>query len=207
MLVTIDADEIIEGTEKEPDESDAISHKTWRTANKKAYTIMWACTEPQWQHLYDDVALGSQAYAKLKAKFAASNFSRQVTLWQEFYGCQHHPSKPIDIFVQNVIHGCAQLKVIGIDVDDASVKDIILMNLDSSYHAIKMSLRTQTIEPSLETICNILTSSANNMVSADITSTKSDDESTHQIPSNGLLFLTFYCFPYTADPPTCTTPM
>ena len=139
---------------------------------------MWACTELQWQHLYDDVALGSRAYAKLKAKFSASNFSRWVTLWQEFYGCQHDPSKPIDIFVQNIIHGRAQLKVIGIDVDDASVKDIILMNLDSSYHAIKMSLLTQTIEPSLETIWNILTSSANNMVSADITLMKSEPTET-----------------------------
>ena len=33
-----------------------------------------------------------------------------------------------------------------------------------------------------------------------------DDESTHQIPSNGLLFLTFYHFPYTADPLTSTAP-
>ena len=32
------------------------------------------------------------------------------------------------------------------------------------------------------------------------------DESTHQIPSNGLLFLTFYHFPYTPDPLTSTTP-
>ena len=34
-----------------------------------------------------------------------------------------------------------------------------------------------------------------------------DDESTHQILSNGLLFSTFYHFLYTADPPTSTTPM
>ena len=33
------------------------------------------------------------------------------------------------------------------------------------------------------------------------------DKSTHQIPSNGLLFSTFYHFPYTADPPTSTVPM
>ena len=33
------------------------------------------------------------------------------------------------------------------------------------------------------------------------------DESTHQIPSNGLLFSTFYHFPYTADPPTSTMPI
>ena len=32
------------------------------------------------------------------------------------------------------------------------------------------------------------------------------NESTHQILSYGLLFLTFYHFPYTADPLTCTTP-
>ena len=34
----------------------------------------------------------------------------------------------------------------------------------------------------------------------------SDDESTHQILSYGLLFLTFYCFPYTAGPPTWPFP-
>ena len=33
-----------------------------------------------------------------------------------------------------------------------------------------------------------------------------DDESTHQILSYSLLFLTFYHFPYTAGPPTSTTP-
>ena len=33
------------------------------------------------------------------------------------------------------------------------------------------------------------------------------DESTHQIPSNGLLFSTFYHFPYTAGPPTSTALM
>ena len=31
-----------------------------------------------------------------------------------------------------------------------------------------------------------------------------DDESTHQLPSNGLLFSTLYHFPYTADPPIST---
>ena len=31
------------------------------------------------------------------------------------------------------------------------------------------------------------------------------DEPTHQILSYGLLFLLFYPFPYTTDPPTCTT--
>ena len=33
------------------------------------------------------------------------------------------------------------------------------------------------------------------------------DEFTQQILSYGLLFLTFYCFPYTAGPPTSTAPM
>ena len=35
---------------------------------------------------------------------------------------------------------------------------------------------------------------------------KDDDESAHQILSYGLLFLTFYHFPHTTDPLTCTTP-
>ena len=35
---------------------------------------------------------------------------------------------------------------------------------------------------------------------------ESGDEFTHQILSYGLLFLTFYRFPYTAGPPTSTAP-
>ena len=106
----------------------------------------------------------------------ASNFSCQVTLQQEFYNCQHDPYKPIDIFVQKALHGHAQLEAIGIDVNNASVKDIILMNLNPSYHAIKASLLTQTIELSLETVHNILTSSVNNIVSADIISVKPEPD-------------------------------
>ena len=37
--------------------------------------------------------------------------------------------------------------------------------------------------------------------------TENGDESTHQILSYGLLFSTFYHFPYTADPPTSTAPI
>lgn len=51
ILVTIEADESVEGTEKEPDELDIITHKAWRIVNKKTCTIMWLCTKPQWQHL------------------------------------------------------------------------------------------------------------------------------------------------------------
>ena len=104
-----------------------------------------------------------------KSKYISlDSISTQATLQQEFYGCQHDPSKPIDIFVQKALHGYVQLKAIGINVNDASVKDVILLNLDLSYHTIKTSLLTQMVKLSPKTVHNILTSSVNNIVSANI---------------------------------------
>jgi uncharacterized cupin superfamily protein len=167
VLVSIEADDIVSGEEPKPAASDKTDVRDWKTRNKKAGTIMWSCTEPEWQYLYDDEPFGSVVFGKLKAKFEASNFSRRVALRKAFYGAKHDPTVPIDIFIQNVIHAKAQLVALGITVDDQAVKDVILMNLDESCSGVKTSLLTQPTEPTIDTICSILTA-ASNIVHPDI---------------------------------------
>ncbi|KZP19321.1 hypothetical protein FIBSPDRAFT_694216, partial [Athelia psychrophila] len=104
---------------------------------------------------------GTGAYTKLKTKFEASNFSRRVALRKAFYGAEHDPSLPVEVFVQSVLKARAQLVLVGVEIDDVAAKDVILMNLDSSYATVKTSLLTQPSEPTLETIRTILSSSSN----------------------------------------------
>jgi len=54
----------------------------------------------------------------------------------------------------------AQLTTMGHKVNDIEVKDVILMNLHSTYETVKLSLLTQPAEPSLNIIRSILTSSS-----------------------------------------------
>lgn len=159
ILIAIDADEVITGDEKEP--NDADGKKDWKRRNKKAGLVMWSCIEPQWQYLVEDEPTGTGAYTKLKTKFEASNFSRRVALRKAFYGAEHDPSLPVEVFVQSVLKARAQLVLVGVEIDDVAAKDVILMNLDSSYATVKTSLLTQPSEPTLETIRTILSSSSN----------------------------------------------
>jgi hypothetical protein len=48
----------------------------------------------------------------------------------------------------------------GHKVNVIEVKDVLLMNLHSTYDTVKLSLLTQPAEPSLDVICSILTSSS-----------------------------------------------
>ncbi|KZP27009.1 hypothetical protein FIBSPDRAFT_886903 [Athelia psychrophila] len=61
--------------------------------------------------------------------------------------------------IQSVLKARTQLISIGVEIDDITAKDIILMNLNPSYQAVKTLLFTQANEPTIETIHAILTSS------------------------------------------------
>jgi hypothetical protein len=65
-------------------------------------------------------------------------------------------SQPIEIYIQSMVDAKSQLKVIGVKVNDDTLKDIILMNLDDSFSGICTSLLTQPTELAFNTICSIL---------------------------------------------------
>jgi hypothetical protein len=68
--------------------------------------------------------------------------------------------KPINIYIQQILDVKGQLVTIGHKIEDVEVKDVILMNLHSSYETITLSLIMQPTKPSLDVICSILNSSS-----------------------------------------------
>jgi hypothetical protein len=57
------------------------------------------------------------------------------------------------------------MEALGCKIEDIEFKDVLLMHLDESFHAARISILTQSVEPSLDDIKRILTSStsANNV--------------------------------------------
>lgn len=133
VLASNDSDDIITGTVTPPTDADQLA--IYNKAN------------------------GKLAYLALKMKFEASSFSRHITLCKAFYGCVHNPNEHVDIFLESVTKAKAQLKAIGIKVDDDATKDVILGNLDELFKDIKTSLLTQPTEPSLDIIRSVLSTS------------------------------------------------
>ena len=72
----------------------------------------------------------------------------------------------------------------GVDGDDGSVTNGVILEVAHMGFRLVCGLRVVSVE----------------------LYKRDGDESTHQILSYGLLFSTFYRFPYTADPPTSTAP-
>ncbi|KAG6808136.1 hypothetical protein H0H92_005288, partial [Tricholoma furcatifolium] len=73
-------------------------------------------------------------------------------------------------FISLTLERCARqkLEAFGVKIDDTEFKDVLLMNLDESFHAIRLNILAQSPEPDLEKVKVMLTSST----SADSVSVK-----------------------------------
>jgi hypothetical protein len=83
-----------------------------------------------------------------------------MALHKAFFSAIHDTSIPVNIFINDILSAKAQLEAIGVMIDDITVKDVILMNLDESFHDVKMSLLTQPTEPELATVHSMLITSS-----------------------------------------------
>ena len=98
-----------------------------------------------------------------------------MVLHKAFFGAVHDTSKHIDIFINDILRVSvkAQLKVIRVTIDNITIKDDILMNLNESFQDVKMPLLTQPNEPKLITVHSMLTTFGP-VVSPETTTVKSE---------------------------------
>ncbi|KAG6819080.1 hypothetical protein H0H92_002345, partial [Tricholoma furcatifolium] len=82
---------------------------------------------------------------------------------KEFYDVFHDTSRPISTFIQSLLSARRKLEAF-----DTEFKDVLLMNLDESFHAIRLNILAQSPEPDLEKVKVMLASST----SADSVSVK-----------------------------------
>ncbi|KAG6806665.1 hypothetical protein H0H92_010458, partial [Tricholoma furcatifolium] len=115
-----------------------------------------------------DAETGTTAWAALKGHFEKSTIGYRMSARKEFYDVFHDTSRPISAFIQSLLSARRKLEAFGVKIDDTEFKDVLLMNLDESFHAIRLNILAQSPEPDLEKVKVMLASST----SADSVSVK-----------------------------------
>ncbi|KZV86516.1 hypothetical protein EXIGLDRAFT_577386, partial [Exidia glandulosa HHB12029] len=86
----------------------------------------------------------------LKAHFDMPSMFSRIHAREEFYAVEHDISLPIDAYIHAVTEAKARLTALGVTISDDEFKDVLLMRLDPSFHAIRTNIVTQRTEPKLE---------------------------------------------------------
>ena len=132
--------------------------------DRRLVGLMYSRISPSYQFLVADKKSGLLAWKALKAQFERSTMARRIKARTEFDEVRHDPSQPIDIYIHVVEAARLTLKGLGIIVDNAHVKDVLLRNLDPAYDTIRTSILSSATEPDLATIKVTLSSSASAII-------------------------------------------
>ena len=118
--------------------------------------VLFERVSSELQHMLKGVRSGLEAWKKVSSYFQKSTFPRRVKAREEFYHVKHDASQPIHVYISAVEAAVQVLSDLGQKVSDTEILDLLMMNLDPSFHAIRTSLYTAEKEPSLATVKSIL---------------------------------------------------
>ncbi|KZV84677.1 hypothetical protein EXIGLDRAFT_726892 [Exidia glandulosa HHB12029] len=127
---------------------------------------LWSKIHIEYRYLVDDCDTASDAWAKLKVHFDMPSMFSRIHAREEFYAVEHDISLPIDAYIHAVTEAKARLTALGVTISDDEFKDVLLMRLDPSFHAIRTNIVTQRTEPKLEEVKMLLRAAGNAQPSA-----------------------------------------
>ena len=133
---------IIDGTVARPSDPPEAG-QTWDVKDSAATAIIWSRLSPSLRHLARGEKSGKVLFAKLKAKFEASTWSRRIALRSAFHRVQHDASQPVDQYIQTLRDLKGQLATLGEEISDVYFKDVLLAGLDPAYESVRNSLLSQ----------------------------------------------------------------
>lgn len=148
--------------------SDPTELAKWRKSDRQIITYIYAKVDPDYHYLIQDLESGLDAWKALKGHFEKSTMGHRMQARQQFYTVAHDPSKPIAFYIQAITAASRKLTALGINLEETEIKDVLLMNLDSSYHPIRTTILAQKTEPTLDEVKQLLNSSTSAELSSSI---------------------------------------
>lgn len=152
FLLGVGADYVVEKVDSVPEGKGAL--------DKQLILILWSKVESEYHHLFSDSTSALGIWKKIVNHFQKSTMAKRMKARQEFHHVTHDPSQPIEVYIHAVDKARQTLKDIGCVIDDVEALDVLLMNLDPSYHTIRTSILTAKDEPKLQDVKDILSGSS-----------------------------------------------
>jgi hypothetical protein len=125
-------------TKQKPTTRDGI--KEWEKKAEETLTAIGLTIDPSQYQYISDAVDGVDAWMKLKKVYEKNSRSNRIALMRQFYNAKHDPRKPIHDYITQITKVAAQLKAIGAKLEDITVIDVLIMNLDGSWSNIAASL-------------------------------------------------------------------
>ncbi|KAJ3560336.1 hypothetical protein NP233_g10907 [Leucocoprinus birnbaumii] len=149
-----------------PPAEDDAKYSDWQSLDEQLSAFIFAKLDQElWYLVQDDddesTPSGRAFWARLKAHFEKSTIGCRVQARRHLYhDITHDPSKPVGVFIHEVVTAAQKLKSMGCTVEDKEITDIILMGLDSSYDHVRTTLLVLDKELKLEDVKKHLASAA-----------------------------------------------
>ncbi|KAK6981418.1 hypothetical protein R3P38DRAFT_3333831 [Favolaschia claudopus] len=109
-------------------------------------------------HLYSHVHEDYQYL--VEDQVSATAAFKSLTGRAELNAVRHDPSKDISVYTRAMADAVKKLAAMGVTIDDTYHKDLLLINLHSSYSSVRTVLLTRATEPTLKDVTDLLTASA-----------------------------------------------
>ena len=133
--------------------------KDWDRSDGMLSGYIYGRVSDEYQYLIEDCDTGATAWAALKAHFEKSTIGYRMAAREEFYQIHHDSDCPISAYLQALQSAKQKLAAFGVTIDDTEFKDVLLMHLDDSFHAVRLNILAQSPEPDLAKIKVMLASS------------------------------------------------
>jgi len=98
----------------------------------------------------------NKVWLSLKSEYQKDSRASRFELKKRLYNPSHDVSKPVSIYIQDIVAAANSLTALGHTPASSDVVDSVLMNLDSSFAVIRTLLTSQPTEPTLDVVKKML---------------------------------------------------
>ncbi|KAF7349620.1 CCHC-type domain-containing protein [Mycena sanguinolenta] len=123
--------------------------------NDNDQEVMWLLYSklaPEYQYLGEGVTCAQDLWIACTGTFEASNMTTRMNARRDFVRTIHDPSKPIALYISAIEEAVTRLERLGAKPGPSEIADTLLMNLDDSLSATRITILTAEKEPTLEAI-------------------------------------------------------
>ncbi|GLB42146.1 putative gag-polypeptide of LTR copia-type [Lyophyllum shimeji] len=117
---------------------------TWEAKAEEALTAIGLTLDPSQYQYIQDATDGVDAWKKLQKIYEKNSRANRISLMRQFYYAHHDPHMPIEDYINGIIKTANQLKSIGMKIEDFTIVDVLIMNLDETWSSIAGSLGATT---------------------------------------------------------------
>jgi hypothetical protein len=114
--------------------------KEWEKKAEDVHTAIGLTIDPSQYQYISDAEDGIDAWKRLQKVYEKNSRANRIALMRQFYNAQHDPSRPITDYINSITKVAARLKAIGVKIEDSTVIDVLIMNLDDQWSNMATSL-------------------------------------------------------------------